>query len=150
MATLSAPPSAFLGGGVSLKGVRGFDAVKPHTVTRVTRAVLSDPGDAFSGVGWTENGRAQRSAKSLVKLKAIDLWQSAQRIRQAASGVSCFAALSANGAAFSQMQSNAHAAELWRKAGKLEDAAVALWEQLGMDVDVDENDDDEDEFDLGE
>ena len=44
-----------------------------------------------------------------------------------------FAALSSSGAAFAQLQTNARAADLWRRAQDLEDAALAAWEQCGED-----------------
>ena len=53
--------------------------------------------------------------------------------REAAEGVACFAVLSSNGAAFAQLQTNAQAAELWRRAQDLEDAALAAWEGCGED-----------------
>ena len=143
-ATLGAA-SVFLGGGVSLRGVRGFGAFK-SVLKSPTQAVLVDPSDVnFRGgkgstKGWTENGPLQHENKTVSpRRRAVDLWHKAQRAREAAKGMSCFAALSTNGYAFAQLQTNAKVTELFWTANELEDLAVELWESLDEEW-VDEDD----------
>ena len=92
---------------------------------------------SLAGVCLRRHRRSlEGAAKGDPRLVAVDLWRRARRAREAAKGVACFAALSSSGAAFAQLQANAQAAELWRRAQDLEDAALAAWEQCGEDDDV--------------
>ena len=135
---------AFLGGDVRLGGVRGFGAARAPLPARDPRAAFASKGDDVDA----SSSSSSRASVVLVgdekpkKLEdpreevAVDLWRRARRAREAAKGVACFAALSSSGAAFAQLQTNAQAAELWRRAQDLEDAALAAWEQCGEDDDV--------------
>jgi hypothetical protein len=135
---------AFLGGGVRLGGVRGFGAARAPLPARDPRAAFASKGDdvdassssssrASVGLDGDEKPKKLEDPREEV---AVDLWRRARRAREAAKGVACFAALSSSGAAFAQLQTNAQAAELWRRAEDLEDAALAAWEQCGEDDDV--------------
>ena len=135
---------AFLGGGVHLGGVRGFGAARAPLPARDPRAAFASKGDdadaSSSSSSRASGGRRTADSKPKKlddpRLVAVDLWRRARRAREAAKGVACFAALSSSGAAFAQLQTNAQAAELWRRAQDLEDAALAAWEQCGEDDDV--------------
>ena len=135
---------AFLGGGVRLEGVRGFGAARAPLPARDPRAAFASKGDdadaSSSSSSRASGGHPSRASQPKKlddpRLVAVDLWRRARRAREAAKGVACFAALSSSGAAFAQLQTNAQAAELWRRAQDLEDAALAAWEQCGEDDDV--------------
>ena len=128
---------AFLGGGVHLGGVRGFGAARAPLPARDPRAAFASKGDdadaSSSSSSRASGGRRTADSKPKKaddpRLVAVDLWRRARRAREAAKGVACFAALSSSGAAFAQLQTNAQAAELWRRAQDLEDAALAAWER---------------------
>lgn len=136
-------PGAFLGGGVRLGNVRGFGSARAPLPARAPRASLGSKGDdadAWSSSSERLTPRARR-ASSKPKPKPLDdpnevandLWRRAQSAREAAKGVACFAALSSNGAAFAQLQTNAQLSELWRAAEDLEEAALAAWKECGED-----------------
>jgi hypothetical protein len=129
---------AFLGGGVRLGNVRGFGSARAPLPARAPRASLGSKGDDADA--WSSSSeRRLRSSKPKPKPLddprevANDLWRRAQSAREAAKGVACFAALSSNGAAFAQLQTNAQLSELWRRAEDLEEAALAAWKECGED-----------------
>jgi hypothetical protein len=134
---------AFLGGGVRLGNVRGFGSTRAPLPARAPRASLGSKGDDADAWSSSSESRPPRARRASSKPKpkplddprevANDLWRRAQSAREAAKGVSCFAALSSNGAAFAQLQTNAQAAELWRRAEDLEEAALAAWKECGED-----------------
>jgi hypothetical protein len=57
----------------------------------------------------------------------VDLWRQAERERSSAKRMSTYAALSANGAMFAQMQTNAAVAAQWKKVEEMEEAALQLF-----------------------
>jgi hypothetical protein len=83
---------------------------------------VPDPPDAVE-----DAARSSRLAAS--RRVALDLWDKAQRAKVAAKSMSTYAAFSVNGAAFAQLQTNAHVSKLWRDAGELEHAALRAWEE---------------------
>ena len=134
----------FLGGGVRLGGLRGFGAGRAPLPASPPRSLLTSTGDdvpaSSSSSAEASGGRPSRASaprepkpkrpdEKARSVDAIDLWRRARSAREAAKGVASFAALSSNGAAFAQLQTNALAAELWRRAQDLEDAALAAWER---------------------
>ena len=131
---------AFLGGGVRLGNVRGFGSARAPLPARAPRASLGSKGDdADAWSSSSSDRRPPRASKPKPKPLddprevANDLWRRAQSAREAAKGVACFAALSSNGAAFAQLQTNAQLSELWRRAEDLEEAALAAWKECGED-----------------
>lgn len=128
-----------------LEGVRGFGAARAPLPARDPRAAFASKGDdvdasssssSRASVGVHSPREKPKKLEDPRQEVAVDLWRRARRAREAAKGVACFAALSSSGAAFAQLQTNAQAAELWRRAEDLEDAALAAWEQCGEDDDV--------------
>ena len=134
---------ALLGGGVRLGNVRGFGSARAPLPARAPRASLGSKGDDADAWSSSSESRPPRARRASSKPKpkqlddprevADDLWRRAQSAREAAKAVACFAALSSNGAAFAQLQTNAQAAELWRRAEDLEQAALAAWKECGED-----------------
>lgn len=145
---MSSASSSLVGAGSFVRGarmrmgnVRGFGATsrsnavvpvvaflgdKPRRSPREHHNRLAprvpDPPDAVE-----DAARSSRLAAS--RRVALDLWDKAQRAKAAAKSMSTYAAFSVNGAAFAQLQTNAHVSKLWRDAGELEHAALRAWEE---------------------
>ena len=67
------------------------------------------------------------TASAVPRSSAGELWLAAQKARNAAKHYCSFASMSVNGAAFSQLQSNAACAAAWEKVERLEEAALHAW-----------------------
>ena len=110
---------SFLGAGVSLRSVRGFGARAPRGGGASTSAAPAAVWFAAKGFEAKE-GEARREERSPRRV-AVELWDKAQRARDAAKRMSVFAAVSY------ELQSNEQVSALWHQAEDLEEKALAMW-----------------------
>lgn len=110
---------SFLGAGVSLRSVRGFGARAPRGGGASTSAAPAAVWFAAKGFKAKE-GEARREERSPRRV-AVELWDKAQRARDAAKRMSVFAAVSY------ELQSNEQVSALWHQAEDLEEKALAMW-----------------------
>lgn len=66
--------------------------------------------------------------RPVANMTALELWRKAEKARMTAKRMTTFAALSLNGAAFAQLQTNAKVSALWDEVESLEEAAIKAYE----------------------
>eukprot|EP00740_Mantoniella_antarctica_P003231 CAMPEP_0181348360 /NCGR_PEP_ID=MMETSP1106-20121128/131_1 /TAXON_ID=81844 /ORGANISM="Mantoniella antarctica, Strain SL-175" /LENGTH=164 /DNA_ID=CAMNT_0023460641 /DNA_START=357 /DNA_END=851 /DNA_ORIENTATION=- len=136
---MTAPLAYLVGSPVHAKGVRGFGAragAPPRNVAVAVSAVFSRTDGAAeprleSKTEATTSARQSNTfgqPRVVAPVSAVELWRAAQNTRAAAKRMTSFAVLSAHGAAFAQLQTNAQMRAMWAEAGNLEEAAFHAWE----------------------